>query len=612
MSHVVLVENNRKLQETLVSLLMSRGFTVGVAHDCPTALVALRRDKPLAAVISMELPGVGGLGCVESIRAFRDLINIPVFVIATAPSKASLLRAAQLKVAGVLLRDDGLAARLLARLANLGGPRSTAVPNPPSPVVVTASESPPAARPSPAASIATKSTLGISEADEVESMRSSVLQLDGDTVAIEQATLELKALKPMVSRSDLLKQIEGEDLRAIKPAVQRVLALTGGSEAIDTIAKAIKQDQALALKVLKVANSPVYTRGERVETVHKAVSRIGIEQIRTTVMSLGVIDRFGSVQLAGRIQADWFWEHSIACGLIASQIAQLRGLKSDAVDSMFTAGLLHDVGRSIYAERLGDRYAEVIAIADRLEMPLETVESRLLLINHADLTDRLLRQWNFSPELINPIALHHLSVGNIRRVAPRMAEAVATLGLANRLAHALLLGSSGNEVIYPIEEFVSFLGLTPHHIEDLCATVPEQTADMTIQMLAHGGSPGMSALERTRSNFPARPHPLVAAMEPRTAVSGILMRRLSTAGPAEAPNLAVIRIVDARERTSVLSRLQQAEAAEGVRGLPALVVATGPSGFFAEGALGDRRVEQVTLPLRLSRLVRVVNQLLAH
>ena len=173
---------------------------------------------------------------------------------------------------------------------------------------------------------------------------------------------------------------------------------------------------------------------------------------------------------------------------------------------MFTAGLLHDVGRMLFAERLGDRYTEVIDTADKLGLPLETVESRLLLINHADLTDRLLRQWNFSPELINPIALHHLSVGNIRRMVPRMVEQVSTLALANRLAHALLLGSSGNDAVYPIEEFVQALNLSADVIREICRTVPDETLDLRIAMLSHSAAArdASSCLDTARAALGAR------------------------------------------------------------------------------------------------------------
>jgi putative nucleotidyltransferase with HDIG domain len=246
---------------------------------------------------------------------------------------------------------------------------------------------------------------------------------------LEEAVQELKGLRPVMGRTELMERVlEGCELRAIKPAVQQVLSLTGSASAsLEAISRAIRQDQALSLKVLQIANSPLYTRGERVETVQKAVSRIGVTQIRTTVLSLAVIDMLGGSGLVGRIHADWFWEHSIACGLISSRIARARGKRAEEADAMFTAGLLHDIGRLVLAERIPEEYGVVMEAAERLGLPLEMVESRLLMMNHAELSDRLLRQWNFSTALVNPIALHHLGIANIRSAAPRMSESVATI-----------------------------------------------------------------------------------------------------------------------------------------------------------------------------------------
>jgi HD-like signal output (HDOD) protein len=391
----------------------------------------------------------------------------------------------------------------------------------------------------------------------------------------------------------------------MKPAVQQVLSLTGSASAsLDSIARAIKQDHSLALKILKVANSPLYTRGERADTVQKAVSRIGVTQIRSTVLSLGVIDRFGNTQLGRRIRPDWFWEHSIACGLLAARINRMRGGSVEAADSMFTAGLLHDVGRMLYAERLGNDYARVIQTADELEMPLETVESRLLLLNHADLTDSLLRKWNFTTDLINPIALHHLSVGNIRRVSPKMAESVTTLGLANRLAHALLLGSSGNDSVYPIEEFVEFLGLSDSQLAELVEEVPESTRDMKLQMLSHGGEAGTEVAEDVRSQVPPALLPVHIGLRPQADSVAILLGRLLGDRPSLQPNVAILRVTHARERGVVLSRLETAEKDHATGPLPLLVVGNGTESFYKEGTLGGRFAVQVALPIRLTRLLR--------
>jgi len=66
-----------------------------------------------------------------------------------------------------------------------------------------------------------------------------------------------------------------------------------------------------------------------------------------------------------------------------------------------------------------------------------------------DVMDRILQMWRFPQHLIKPIAMHHMSIGNIRQLAPSLVKPIGILALANRLAHALLLGASGNVAVYP-------------------------------------------------------------------------------------------------------------------------------------------------------------------
>lgn len=214
----------------------------------------------------------------------------------------------------------------------------------------------------------------------------------------------------------------------------------------------------MALKILRIANSSVYSRGDRVDTVHQALLRIGMQSIRQVVLNIGVVERFSSPAFKDHLATSQFWEHSITCGIIAAEIAHAQDAKE--ADSAFTSGLLHDLGRVVLAEALGDQCIQVIETARRLEAPLELVETRMLLLNHADVMDRLLSAWKFPKHMVDPITFHHASAGSVRSAAPARVPEILRLGLANRLAHAMLLGNSGNETIYPTEEYCRALNIS--------------------------------------------------------------------------------------------------------------------------------------------------------
>jgi len=295
----------------------------------------------------------------------------------------------------------------------------------------------------------------------------------------------VKDLKPIMTRSEIQELLDNcSELKGMSPTVAQILKLTQSPRcSIEQVVKVIKQDHAVSLKILKLANSSTYTRGEPVDTIQKAVLRIGLTQIRQAVLNISVIDQFSGEDQNVQLSTPKFWEHSIATGLITAEITHALSDKTSELDIAFTMGLLHDIGRIIYLEMLGEKYKAVLKAAEFLQVPLEQVESRMLLINYADAMDRILHKWKFPKDLVNPIALHQLSLGNIRRMAPNALNEVAALALANRLVHALLLGSSGNLSLYPTEEFVSLLRLKPDVIKRIEKEIPSQTDDIKFSML---------------------------------------------------------------------------------------------------------------------------------
>ena len=422
----------------------------------------------------------------------------------------------------------------------------------------------------------------------------------------------VKDLKPIMTRSAIQEHLDNcTELKGMSPTVAQILKMTQSSQcSIDDVARAIKQDHAVSLQILKLANSSAYTRGEPLDTVQKAVMRIGLTQIRQAVLNLSVVNQFSSESQNSLLNTPQFWEHSIATGLITAKITNALSEKDSDSDTAFTMGLLHDVGRIIYQEMLGEEYNRVLQTAEALQEPLEVVESRMLLINHADAMDRILHKWKFPKELVNPIALHQLSLGNIRRMAPRALNEVATLALANRLAHALLLGSSGNLTLYPTEEFISVLKLKPDIIRQIEEQIPDQTDDVKFSLLASTNAdhwPGLCDQLTEKLEQPFRP--LHVSMEPDFDALRIFCDRLRDTTEEEPPNVGIIHIKNGRERAPVTAEFLKAEADACIAPLPLIILS--PKGDIAleDGAMVNRRCELLSFPVCVARFIDVHNRL---
>jgi two-component system probable response regulator PhcQ len=438
--------------------------------------------------------------------------------------------------------------------------------------------------------------------------------LDESVADLLDGVESVKDLKPMMTRSEIQEHLDNcSELKGMSPTVAQILKLTQSPRcSLEQVVKVIKQDHAVSLKILKLANSSTYTRGEPVDTVQKAVLRIGLTQIRQAVLNISVVDQFSGEDQEIQLSTPQFWEHSIATGLITVELAHALTDKTADLDIAFTMGLLHDIGRIIYIEMLGKEYQRVLKIAEFLHAPLEQVESRLLLINHADAMDRILHRWKFPKDLVNPIALHQLSLGNIRRMAPNAINEVATLALANRLAHALLLGTSGNLSLYPTEEFVSLLRLKPDVIKKIEEEIPGQTDDIKFSMLASVNQQTWPRLRDQLSGQLQQPfRPIHVSAEPEYDALRIFCDRLRDISEEESPNVGIIHIKRGQERVPVTTKFKQAETEASVESLPLIILSPKGDMQLEERAMADRQFELLPFPISISRFIEAFNKIVS-
>ncbi|MFA6921220.1 MAG: HDOD domain-containing protein [Gallionella sp.] len=172
------------------------------------------------------------------------------------------------------------------------------------------------------------------------------------------------------------------------------------------IAKAISQDPSFTVRMLRLANSPFYGLSSTIATVDKAVSVIGTSQIRNLALSMSVASTFAGLP-NNLVSMDNFWHHSLYCALVARILAkQARGCDPSTV---FTAGLLHDIGELIIFNRLPEQArASLLLVLDQVDnLPVYQAERQVLGFDHAEVGGELARQWGLPPLLIECIACHH-------------------------------------------------------------------------------------------------------------------------------------------------------------------------------------------------------------
>jgi len=213
---------------------------------------------------------------------------------------------------------------------------------------------------------------------------------------------------------------------------------------VTDIGNIISEDQGLTARILKLANSPLYGFPSKIETISKAVLIIGTKQIRDLTLATSIIRVFEGIP-ENLITMETFWRHSIACGVIARIIAGYR--REPNVETFFTAGILHDIGRLIMYAKMPAECRDILSQIAKQPQLLFKVERESLGFNHTDVGGLLLKQWKLPQDLMEAVANHH----NPDKALQYPVEAAA-VHVADILAHALQLGNSGEKYIPCLSE----------------------------------------------------------------------------------------------------------------------------------------------------------------
>jgi PAS domain S-box-containing protein len=260
------------------------------------------------------------------------------------------------------------------------------------------------------------------------------------------------------------------------------------------VAKLIEKDQALTAKTLKMANSAFYGRAGTLSTIQEAVSLIGFNSVRSTVLSLSFMSALSGESPETGFDAEGFWLHSLACAVCCREIsAQIRE-SSHFQEEAYVCGMLHDVGKILLNNHLPEEYKRVLEQVASRGVRTAEAERAILEADHTEIGSELLRLWRLPEYQVRAIALHHTPP-----IALTTQDATSRLAAIVNLADAIVriqkIGWAGDDVPRPIEEpGMDALGLTRDDVEQVAMGLQERVWDAS-SVMGIGTGPRKSPFE---------------------------------------------------------------------------------------------------------------------
>ncbi len=220
-----------------------------------------------------------------------------------------------------------------------------------------------------------------------------------------RATLEqIFHFKKTLENRNLLERIEKMEKLPTLPTLYHELCSLMDKEAdIKEIAAKIEQDQVIALRMLRMANSALY--GIQTNSVQQAISFLGLTVTKNVVLSCSVFnDMKSDKKLAGFVQS--LWDHAVLSNRIMLELSKTL-LRKKLKDDYSSVGIVHDIGKIALLNQFGASYIEMIEEAEKNAKTLMELEKDRYGFSHQEMGGYLLNWWNLPYSFVEAALFYH-------------------------------------------------------------------------------------------------------------------------------------------------------------------------------------------------------------
>lgn len=197
-----------------------------------------------------------------------------------------------------------------------------------------------------------------------------------------------------------------EELPSLPATAIELLKVTNRWDtSAEDLVRVIRQDPSLATRLVRIANSPVYTTGERVTDLSRAVVILGFPEVARIGAGLSILAAAGGDKpIRRRIARYNLWRHSQAVGTICNILARdLLGWGP----GFYMFGLIHDIGKVAVDSYQPAKFTQILKTIDQQAVDWVQAENQILLADHGFVGLSLLASWELPEQIVQSVGNHH-------------------------------------------------------------------------------------------------------------------------------------------------------------------------------------------------------------
>lgn len=190
-------------------------------------------------------------------------------------------------------------------------------------------------------------------------------------------------------------------------ALKAIKIIKDPNSSVQDLVEVIQYDQNITANVLRFANSAYYGLKSKVKSLKQAVALLGTDAIMDMLFISGSLSYFHDDLTGYGIKGEDLLNHSISTALMCRILAEKAGMKENAT-SVFTAGLLHDIGKVVLNSFVKDKYEEIENLVSGGNRSFLVAEREILGMDHAEVGGKVAEKWGLPEEIVAPVSLHHI------------------------------------------------------------------------------------------------------------------------------------------------------------------------------------------------------------
>lgn len=222
---------------------------------------------------------------------------------------------------------------------------------------------------------------------------------------------------------------ETQELVSLPTVAAKVLTMLDKDDVdVREIAKHIESDASMTMKILRLANSPMFALRSEVSSINQAILTVGLNRVTNIVLGVSIFSKFVYLSRSNAAQfMDKFWSHSAGTAALAKSLTSK--IKKSFKDAEFLGGLIHDIGKLAMLQHDASAFSEVLNDIQAGSNEFEA-ERKHFGATHNEAGAVIVKMWKLPNELLSVVQHHnqpdfsgdHMGISSVIRFSDILCE----------------------------------------------------------------------------------------------------------------------------------------------------------------------------------------------